>query len=329
MAASVVAALAIQTATPATFALADELTAREAAAAQAAPQAGEAPAVEALPAVVEAGDLSGMDVAPVVTESAEGALNAPGDVGSGAPDVGMGETGLGDSAAPDAGADDFGAPGEDSGADGPDAPETGDSGTGGSGVGGDATDPGVPDAGGSGSTNDALPPAEDDQPGEDAPGVPDDPSASQAPDGSRASTGQLAQGAATTPDAASDVAGAAQVELAKPVPGADGPTSPTNASTRAGVSIYDFVTQGQIDAALATLSDRAGASSSEVSLASLLAYADQYCGLPYVWAARTPTSVAALTARDSSPGCSTTSRAWASTRTTPTPPCSTPTGARR
>lgn len=70
-----------------------------------------------------------------------------------------------------------------------------------------------------------------------------------------------------------------------PVPGADAPTSPTDASTRAGVSIYDFLTQEQIDEALimATAGD-----TSEVSFASILAYANQYCGLPYVWGGKDP-----------------------------------------
>lgn len=94
------------------------------------------------------------------------------------------------------------------------------------------------------------------------------------------------EGAATDADVAhpadADVAPveeAAADEAAKPVPGADAPTSPTDDSMAAG-SIYDFLTQEEIDeASVATLATRTG----KTTFASMLVYANQYRGLPYVW----------------------------------------------
>lgn len=67
-----------------------------------------------------------------------------------------------------------------------------------------------------------------------------------------------------------------------PIPGADAPVSPTDASTHVDVDITDFLTEQEI--AKASLLPR----STEVSFSQLLTFANQYVGLPYVWGGRDP-----------------------------------------
>ena len=68
---------------------------------------------------------------------------------------------------------------------------------------------------------------------------------------------------------------------APPVPGADAPTSPTDETTRADVSAYDFLTEEQISQAL--ISPFANDGQSRPNFADILVYAEQYIGIPYVW----------------------------------------------
>lgn len=63
-----------------------------------------------------------------------------------------------------------------------------------------------------------------------------------------------------------------------PVPGADAPVSPTDASTRAGLEGYR-IAPGEQDGALEPYSLGA----SRVTFASIISYAERYIGLPYVW----------------------------------------------
>ena len=74
----------------------------------------------------------------------------------------------------------------------------------------------------------------------------------------------------------------------KPVPGADGPTSPTNASTHIDMSASDLLSEDQIAEANAKLRSRSRTYSGRVSFADLLVYAEQYLGMPYVWGAKNP-----------------------------------------
>ncbi len=78
----------------------------------------------------------------------------------------------------------------------------------------------------------------------------------------------------------------AEEDASKPVPGADGPVSPTNSSTHLDLSVEDFLTDEQIAEAQIIPAD--GTPRSTVSFAQLLVYAEQYLGLPYVWGGKHP-----------------------------------------
>ena len=69
----------------------------------------------------------------------------------------------------------------------------------------------------------------------------------------------------------------------KPVPGADGPISPTDASDELDLSASDFLLQKEIDRAYAKLFGRTAYDYSNSTFADVLVYAEQYLGLPYVW----------------------------------------------
>ena len=78
----------------------------------------------------------------------------------------------------------------------------------------------------------------------------------------------------------------AEEDASKPVPGADGPVSPTNSSTHLDLGVEDFLTDEQIAQAQIIPAD--GTPRSTVSFAQLLVYAEQYLGLPYVWGGKHP-----------------------------------------
>ena len=67
--------------------------------------------------------------------------------------------------------------------------------------------------------------------------------------------------------------------LAAPCPGADGPYSATDASSAADVTMYDLLTPEEYANAFIATIDGDGSA----TFASLLAFAEQYVGLPYVW----------------------------------------------
>lgn len=64
-----------------------------------------------------------------------------------------------------------------------------------------------------------------------------------------------------------------------PCPGADGPYSASDASSAADVSMLDFLTPEEYENAFLATLDGDGSA----TFASLLAFAEQYIGLPYVW----------------------------------------------
>ena len=68
-----------------------------------------------------------------------------------------------------------------------------------------------------------------------------------------------------------------------PVPGADGPVSPTNASTHLNASILDYLSQEEIDRAHAKMAQRNAYDHSSATFSDILTYADQYVGLKYVY----------------------------------------------
>ncbi len=80
--------------------------------------------------------------------------------------------------------------------------------------------------------------------------------------------------------------GLVEEDASKPVPGADGPVSPTNSSTHLDLGAEDFLTDEQIAEAQIVPAD--GTPRSTVSFAQLLVYAEQYLGLPYVWGGKHP-----------------------------------------
>ena len=266
MAASIAAILAMQSAAPATFALAGE---RPGGASRGVVPIVVESAGEGLDgADVEAAKPSGETAEPDASDAADVPTAQPSQDSAavdGVPSDDAGDAGTTDAtqpepAQPDGSQPDGTQPGDDSTGDfvQPDAPQSQP---------GPAPDASQPDA--------TLP-------GDDSAGD------SAGPTQPGADSAQPAEPIADAPDTAADAAGSMQAELEKPVPGADGPVSPTNASTRADASIYSFLTQEQIDNAFVALSSRDGARASDVSFASLLAYADQYCGLPYVWGGKDP-----------------------------------------
>ena len=72
-------------------------------------------------------------------------------------------------------------------------------------------------------------------------------------------------------------------ETKKVVPGADGPTSPTNASTHISTSAEELLSPEELSAAYSKLMARSMWDYTNATFADVLAYAEQYIGLPYVW----------------------------------------------
>ena len=70
-----------------------------------------------------------------------------------------------------------------------------------------------------------------------------------------------------------------QTQQHKPVPGADGPTSPTNASTHLDIDSSDLLSPEEIMEAQINPSAGQG----RVTFGTLLIFAEQYLGVPYVW----------------------------------------------
>ena len=112
-----------------------------------------------------------------------------------------------------------------------------------------------------------------------ASGASADPSASQHPFDSGEIAPQSSQAAGA--QAASKDAGATdeQSREHKPVPGADGPTSPTNASTHLDIDSSDLLSPEEIMEAQINPSAGQG----RVTFGTLLIFAEQYLGIPYVW----------------------------------------------
>ena len=72
-------------------------------------------------------------------------------------------------------------------------------------------------------------------------------------------------------------------ETKKIVPGADGPTSPTNASTHINTSVEELLSPEELSAAYSKLMARSMWDYTNATIADVLVYAEQYIGLPYVW----------------------------------------------
>lgn len=89
------------------------------------------------------------------------------------------------------------------------------------------------------------------------------------------SLGQSDEGDAVTQGADADVSGV--------VPGADAPTSPTNASTHLDITAADLLPESELSAAYSKRMARSAWDYSSATFADVLVYAEQYIGLPYVW----------------------------------------------
>ncbi|WP_298625983.1 RICIN domain-containing protein, partial [uncultured Senegalimassilia sp.] len=80
-----------------------------------------------------------------------------------------------------------------------------------------------------------------------------------------------------------ETASAAVSDTKKVVPGADAPTSPTNASTHINTSAEQLLSSDELSAAYSKLMARSAWDYSSATFADVLVYAEQYIGLPYVW----------------------------------------------
>ena len=89
------------------------------------------------------------------------------------------------------------------------------------------------------------------------------------------SLGQSDEGDTVTQGADADVSGV--------VPGADAPTSPTNASTHLDITAADLLPESELSAAYSKRMARSAWDYSSATFADVLVYAEQYIGLPYVW----------------------------------------------
>lgn len=89
------------------------------------------------------------------------------------------------------------------------------------------------------------------------------------------SLGQSDEGDTVTQGADADVSGVA--------PGADAPTSPTNASTHLDITAADLLSESELSAAYSKRMARSAWDYSSATFADVLVYAEQYIGLPYVW----------------------------------------------
>ena len=76
---------------------------------------------------------------------------------------------------------------------------------------------------------------------------------------------------------------AADVDAFGVVPGADAPTSPTNASTHLDISAADLLSEDELSAAYSKRMARSAWDYTGATFADVLVYAEQYIGLPYVW----------------------------------------------
>ena len=76
---------------------------------------------------------------------------------------------------------------------------------------------------------------------------------------------------------------AADVDASGVVPGADAPTSPTNASTHLDISAADLLSEDELSAAYSKRMARSAWDYTGATFADVLVYAEQYIGLPYVW----------------------------------------------
>ena len=79
------------------------------------------------------------------------------------------------------------------------------------------------------------------------------------------------------------VAQAADADVSDVVPGADAPTSPTNASTHLDITAADLLSESELSAAYSKRMARSEWDYSSATFADVLVYAEQYIGLPYVW----------------------------------------------
>ena len=79
------------------------------------------------------------------------------------------------------------------------------------------------------------------------------------------------------------VAQAADADVSDVVPGADAPTSPTNASTHLDITAADLLPESELSAAYSKRMARSAWDYSSATFADVLVYAEQYIGLPYVW----------------------------------------------
>ena len=82
---------------------------------------------------------------------------------------------------------------------------------------------------------------------------------------------------------ASGADAAAPSEAKEVVPGADAPTSPTNASTHIDTSAEQLLSPEELSAAYSKRMLRSAWGYTNATFADVLVYAEQYLGLPYVW----------------------------------------------
>ena len=75
----------------------------------------------------------------------------------------------------------------------------------------------------------------------------------------------------------------ADADVSDVVPGADAPTSPTNASTHLDITAADLLSESELSAAYSKRMARSAWDYSSATFADVLVYAEQYIGLPYVW----------------------------------------------
>ncbi len=91
------------------------------------------------------------------------------------------------------------------------------------------------------------------------------------------------QGQADASNAEADAQGSSSIEQREVVPGADAPTSPTNASTHIGTSAEQLLSPEELSAAYSKRMLRSAGDYTGATFADVLVYAEQYIGLPYVW----------------------------------------------
>ena len=91
------------------------------------------------------------------------------------------------------------------------------------------------------------------------------------------------QDQADASNAEADAQSSSSAEEREVVPGADAPTSPTNASTHIDASAEQLLSPEELSAAYSKRMLRSAWDYTGATFADVLVYAEQYIGLPYVW----------------------------------------------